>query len=519
MTVAGGGALKELRLVVSILVPVLLQLGLNSTVKSSTLAFVGHYDPEAIASAALGNMYASITGYSVGVGITMAVGTYSAQNFGRGAAKENGVVVRNCLYAHMLCFVFALFMAGASPALLRACKQPEELLEPVRQFALVSAFAWPGNWVFMCLSTVLSSQNWQIVGVIGQALASAISFALSFWFLASGTGFLGIAFANVVGAWASVAYVVGHITWRGEQSVVWRVPPAVSEAGRLTAGEYLRAAFPIAVSMWVEWWALESMALFAGWLPGRQTSIAAHSLLFNMLIALYTAFVAVSRACMIRVGHQVGAQDEPGIRLAIRVCLMVSTSLACVASSLVAIFGAQITSFYTHDTLILKAANSAVLGVALSVPPYSVTMCLMGALRSAGLQVWGAKAMFVSYYAVGLPLGYCLGVCGPAGLLGIWLGNVAALCCGAVSCFVKIASFKWDEVLERSASKGESPVMSRASSNLSDSGSSPLLWRPPQKPSLLATVQHPSLVTNCSLLSSDEGVHSDASRDSECASP
>lgn len=52
---------------------------------------------------------------------------------------------RNCLYAHMLCFVFALFMAGASPALLRACKQPEELLEPVRQFALVSAFAWPGG--------------------------------------------------------------------------------------------------------------------------------------------------------------------------------------------------------------------------------------------------------------------------------------------------------------------------------------------------------------------------------------
>lgn len=60
---------------------------------------------------------------------------------------------------------------------------------------------------------------------------------------------------------------------------------------------------------------------------------------------------------------------------------------------------------YTRDERILSVARPAMLGVALSIPPYSVVMCLMGALRSAGLQLWGAEAMFISYYAVGLPIG------------------------------------------------------------------------------------------------------------------
>mmetsp|Transcript_101288 Transcript_101288/g.282193 ORF Transcript_101288/g.282193 Transcript_101288/m.282193 type:complete len:175 (-) Transcript_101288:89-613(-) len=173
-------------------------------------------------------------------------------------------------------------MAGVSPIVLRASRQPEELLEPVRRFLLVSALAWPGHWMFSCLSTVLSSQNFQV------------------------------------------------------------------------------------------------------------------------------------------------------------------------------------TRLFTHDASILEAAAPAMTGVLLSVPPYSVMMCLLGALRSAGLQFWGAQALFVSYYVVGLPLGYCLGVVREAGLLGIWLGNVAALSCAASSSLAKVASVDWGAVVERSAA-GEDAGSSKKS--------------------------------------------------------
>jgi len=233
----------------------------------------------------------------------------------------------------------------------------------------------------------------------------------------------------------------------------------------------------MAMSMWVEWWALEIMAVFAGWLPGRQTSLAAHGILFNTLIVLYMAFVAVSRACMFRVGHQVGAQDVAGIKLSIRVCVWVSASLSSVVAGLLEAFGGHLTRLFTDDESILEAADEAMLGVLLSVPPYSVMMCLMGALRSAGLQSWGAKAAFFSYYAVGLPLGYCLGVVWRIGLLGIWLGNVTALSCAAASSLAKVSWINWNVIVEQSTTGSE--TMTVAAKDVSEPGESPLLAESP----------------------------------------
>mmetsp|Transcript_116519 Transcript_116519/g.323943 ORF Transcript_116519/g.323943 Transcript_116519/m.323943 type:complete len:360 (+) Transcript_116519:2-1081(+) len=342
-------------------------------------------------------------------------------------------------------------MAELAPSLLRAFEQPEELFQPVRRFATISAFAWPGNWIFVCLSTALSSQNWQGVGLVGQMLSSSISFGLSWWCLSHGTGFLGIAFVNIVASWASVAFIVAYIVVRGRQHAVWRVPPVVSAAGQVTLGQYLCSAMPMAASMWVEWWALEIMALFAGWLPGRQTSVAAHSILFNLLTVLYMAFVAVSRACMFRVGHQIGARDVPGIRRSLNVCMGVAASMSLVVAACLDLFGGWALGLYTRDDGILSVARPATLGVALSIPPYAVVMCLMGALRSAGLQLWGAEAMFISYYAVGLPIGYYVGVVRGVGLFGVWLGNVTALSCAAASTLAKISCIDWDAVVEKSA--------------------------------------------------------------------
>jgi len=286
----------------------------------------------------------------------------------------------------------------------------------------------------------------------------------------------------------------------------------VSAAGQLTLGQYLRSAIPMAASMWVEWWAVEVMAIFAGWLPGRQTSLAAHGILFNTLAVVYMAFVAVSRACMFRVGHQVGARNVPGVRRSIGVCVAVSASLSCAVAALLNAFGGRLTELYTRNPRILAAANPAMVGVVLSVPPYSVTMCLMGAMRSAGLQLWGAKALFVSYYAVGLPIGYCLGVVEQVGLLGIWLGNVAALSCAALLSLAKIARVDWALVVERAAhdAERESPTpMAAMASYVSES---PLLWREAsvhRRPS----IEHSGFATSCCVCASeDTGAHADTSQ-------
>merc|ERR1719324_1626799 len=76
-------------------------------------------------------------------------------------------------------------------------------------------------------------------------------------------------------------------------------------------------------------------------------------------------------------------------------------------------------------------------------------MCLLGALRSAGLQAWGTGALIVSFYVVGIPFGACAGLTMGWGLLGIWSGNVVSLSLAALSMSIKICTVEWYSIVEK----------------------------------------------------------------------
>jgi len=309
------------------MLPYMLQMFAMQFVNRITLAFVGNYCPSAtnVAAAALGSMYSNVTGLSIGVGMTIAVGSFCAQNHGRGASHENGVVLWHTLRGHALCFVFAFLMAVFAVEILGAVGQPEELLVPVRNFSLIMAFAYPPLWASNCISQVLNSQEMQLAGLMAQLVSSAINFGCAWSFLANGSGFLGIAVANLLGSWASFLFLIAYVALKGKQNTVWQIPSEVSQAGQLSFVSYVRVALPSAASMWAEWWAAEILAVFAGLLPGGEASVAANGLLFNTLAIFYMAFVAVSKASAMRVGFHLGSKDAASIKLTIAVSLSITT--------------------------------------------------------------------------------------------------------------------------------------------------------------------------------------------------
>eukprot|EP00930_Biecheleria_cincta_P085930 TRINITY_DN75294_c0_g1_i1.p1 TRINITY_DN75294_c0_g1~~TRINITY_DN75294_c0_g1_i1.p1 ORF type:complete len:498 (-),score=72.80 TRINITY_DN75294_c0_g1_i1:288-1781(-) len=436
--------------IVGMMVPYMLQMYMMQFVNRITLAFVGTYDdaPVNVAAAALGSMYASVTGLSVGIGITLAVSAYCAQNHGRGADTENGVVFWHCITAHLICFLFSFGVAVFSAPLLGALGQPPSLLDPVRRFTVVMSLSLPATWMFSLFSSVLASQKLQFHTTVAQGIASVINFALAWLLLANGIGFMGIAYANLISAWVGLSYIAAYVIKTGRQSTVWQVPKQLSLIGQVSFSMYIKVAIPIAFTMWAEWWAAEVLAIFAGMLPGREVSVAANGILFNTLAIFYMTFVAVSRACSMRMGHHLGAQDAAGMQMAVALSVTITLMLSCLVFILLNVCGPEILSVYTQDEGILTEAISANPAMAFCVVPYSVLMCLSGALRSASLQGWTAKAFFVSFYLAGIPVGYFLGLVADMGLLGIWLGNILSLSLAALALSVKTANIQWQQVVD-----------------------------------------------------------------------
>jgi MATE family multidrug resistance protein len=422
-------------------------------VNSITLAFVGNYDPapEDIAGTALGNTYYQVTGLSVGIGLGIQLGAFCAQNYGRGAAEENGTFFWKCVRAQAGAFVFAVAAGISSAHVLRALGQPEDVITPASLYILVQLLSLPGAWGTFALNSTLASQQHLMPGVVATIAGNIVNFSLTWWlFAVADVGYLGVAWGNAAGQTVNFLLLVLYVMMTKNQATVWRLPPAEKTNGNITLGFYLRAAFPGAFSLWAEWWAACILGVLAGLLPGGDASVAANGILFACLSVFYMTFVGVQMATQQRMGELVGARDVSRIPSSVFSAATVALVLSIAVSAMLQVFGADLLDLYTHDPAIIAQAVGANLGMVLSIPPYAVMMCLLGALRSAGLQGWGTGALVVSFYVFGIPFGayagFAIGM--GWGLLGIWSGNVVSLSLAAISMGVKMCTVEWSSVVE-----------------------------------------------------------------------
>merc|ERR1711862_149713 len=73
-------------------------------------------------------------------------------------------------------------------------------------------------------------------------------------------------------------------------------------------------------------------------------------------------------------------------------------------------------------------------------------MFFLGILRGADLQAWGAVAVGISFFVIGLPTGAYLGLCTNMGLLGVWMGNVIGLTSSSLLLGLKVCRIHWHEM-------------------------------------------------------------------------
>lgn len=417
------------------------------------VAFIGHYDtnPDNIAGALLGKAYSDITGLSIGVGITLGLSTCISQNHGRGANHENGLVLRQCKRALYCAMLFSTIAALASTPILQALGQPENVLGPCSNFAITNLLSLPGLWFSAGVGTTMVSMNIVNASVFADTLSAMINMVLTFVFLRYGeTGYIGAAWANVIAGWSAAVFMFCYVKFTGQQGVVWTIPTGTPSSPPISLRKYLGIAMPSAFSLWAEWWAGTVLAVFAGWLPAGEMAVGGNGIIFNTLAIFYMTFVAAQAATTTRVGNLVGMRDAAGIPVSIGTAVFLSVCLSGGCSLALQLWGKQVLGLYTSNAGILEQAFSAKLGMVLSIVPYAVMMCLLGALRGAGLQSWGAAALAVAFYIIGLPASAYLALHTSLKLLGIWMGNALGMAVAAVAMACRIVCVNWDKVIDES---------------------------------------------------------------------
>jgi MATE family multidrug resistance protein len=146
----------------------------------------------------------------------------------------------------------------------------------------------------------------------------------------------------------------------------------------------------------------------------------------------------LATAATIRVGYFSGTRDYKNMRLAVYTLLGMALLLMTIFASIFIIGNNWLPTLYINDPEVIPIAASLLVVAALFQLSDGTQVVCASALR--GLQDVKVPSVFIliSYWIIGLPLGYWLAFKSGYGAIGIWLGLFIGLTLTAIGMFWRL---------------------------------------------------------------------------------
>jgi len=211
--------------------------------------------------------------------------------------------------------------------------------------------------------------------------------------------------------------------------------------------ELLKVGIPIAVAIFVE----GSLFVGAALLIGRLGPVpaAAHLIAINFAALLFMIPVGLSSAISIRVGNAIGRNDHDGARYAGLIGVLIIFAIQSVSAAVLFLFPEVIVGIYTNDMVVAPLAVSLLFYAAIFQYPDGLQIVAAGALRGYKDTRMPVLYMIVSFWIIGMTLGYHLTFGREWGPAGMWIGMIAGLSVAAVLMLLRFnhTSQRWAKTL------------------------------------------------------------------------
>lgn len=423
----------ELRRLVMLAMPIVVTQVGTMMMGVVDMLMVGSVGREALAAAALGNLWTMGT-LVVGMGLTLGIDPILTQAHGAGDARAVGLVTQRGLVMAALAGVpTALLWLVTGPALELAGQDPT-LAAMAHDYVLMQLPSVFGFLGFMVLRSYLQGRSIVAPAMWVTLLANVFN-ALLNWVLIFGelgAPAMGLRGAGIATGVTRSLMLVALALWiwrAGLQRGAWTPwsRAALAPAGLL---EIVRFGLPVGVQLGLEMWAFQAATLFAGWLG--EAELAAHTIAINLASLSFMVPLGVAMAAVTRVGNLLGAGDRHGAQRAAWVALAVGAGVMTVSATVFVALRTELPALYNDDVAVLALA-AGLLPIAGAFQIFDgIQVVGGGVLRGMGRTRPAALFNLVGYYVLGLPVAWWLAFERGMGVAGIWWGLTVGLMVVAV---------------------------------------------------------------------------------------
>ncbi|XP_057425370.1 protein DETOXIFICATION 16-like isoform X2 [Lotus japonicus] len=404
--------------------------------------FVGHLGKLPLSGASLGNSFASVTGFSVLLGMGSALETLCGQAYGAKKYHMLGVHTQRAMLVLLgLSIPLALIWFYTSNILI-ALGQDHEISAEAGTFNRWMIPALFAYGLLQCLNRFLQTQN-NVFPMLVSSGITALVHVLFCWVLVFKfeLGSKGAALAISMSCWVNVFLLLLYINLASACDSTWK---GFTKEALDDVLSFLKLAVASAVMICFEYWSFEMVVLLSGLLPNPQLETSVLSISLNTCWMVYMISVGLGGAISTRVSNELGGGNAQGALLALRVMVVISI-LEGTAVGLVTILVRNVWGkLYSNDDEVIKYVAKMMPLLALSDFLDGFQCVLSGAARGCGWQNLCAFMNLGAYYVVGIPCAIIFAFVFHIGGMGLWIGIICALSVQGIALITVNACTDWD---------------------------------------------------------------------------
>ena len=388
------------------------------------------------------------------LGVLMALQPVVAQLDGSGNRPEGGAAVRQGMWIALgLSVPFALVLLSGGNALQFMAVDAEIIPTAVKY---MDALSWGAPAICLLLMLRFFSEGsgytrpTMYMGLLGVALNVPLNYVLMFGKLGlPELGAQGCGVATSIVIWVQLGMMFCYVRWHGhfkdfELFRHWDWPQWVPIL------KLLRIGLPIGTGIFVEGSLFIGAALLIARLGALPAS--AHLIAINFSALMFMVPLGIASAVTTRVGNAMGREEPEAARYAGLIGMFIILFTQTLSASAMLLIPEFIVRIYTNDAAITTIAVGLLFYSAIFQYADGIQICAAGALRGLKDTLVPMFINILSFFLIGLSVGYYLTFNRGMGPAGMWIGMIVGLSVGAVLLLLSRFLFKSDKLIRAGTS-------------------------------------------------------------------
>ncbi len=397
---------------------------------------VGHLGATELAAAGLANVAFNVL-LLFGIGVSYAITPLVATADGEKNILSVNETVRHGLVINVINSLVLVAIVFFGKQLLYHIDQPAEVVTLAIPYLEIITFSIIPVLVFQTFRQFSEGLSNTWIPMVIVLSCNVLNIGLNYLLIYGHAGFAPMGLNGA--GWAT--FISRIVMGTSLAAFIYFAPRFRNYRPLFTLGKYSKTLFnkmlhigvPAGLQFIFEVAAFDFSLVMMGWLGTK--ALAAHQIAINMATISYMTTSGLAAAATIRVSNELGKGDIKALRKVAFVMLGMALTLMGVWAILFITGKSFLPHLYIDDLEVITIAGPLVVIAGLFQLSDGMQVVCIGALRGLQDVKIPSVLIFISYWVIGLPLGYWLGFHTSLGPVGIWTGLLIGLTLTATAMF------------------------------------------------------------------------------------